>query len=185
MLYPILTERLGIRPLNMDDLDTFVTYRQGPDIARFQGWETTFSINQAIDLIESQNGSVLPEKGEWLQLAIYSLISHEHVGDLAIKSVEDEDSTFELGFTVAKQHQGQGFAKEAASKLISYLVSEVGAKKFIATTDKRNSASIKVLSALNFKQDVSKGWTESSKNEVVAVDYFEISLWPENRQAVG
>jgi RimJ/RimL family protein N-acetyltransferase len=159
----------------MVDLETFVTYRQDPDIARFQGWETTYSKNQAIDLIESQAGSVLPGKGEWLQLAIYTLGTQAHVGDLAIKSVEDEDSAFEIGFTIAKPHQGQGFAKEAASKLISCLASEAGAKKFIATTDSRNSASIKVLDALGFKKNTSKGWTERFKNELVAVDYFEIS----------
>jgi len=169
----------------MVDLGTFISYRQDPDIAQFQGWETTYSIKQAIDLIESQAGLVLPEKGEWLQLAIHSLEHQEHVGDLAIKSVEEEDSTFELGFTIAKQHQGQGFAKEAASKLINYLVSEAEAKKFIATTDSRNSASIKVLAAMGFQKNDSKSWTELFKNEVVAVDYFELSLWPENRQAVG
>jgi RimJ/RimL family protein N-acetyltransferase len=185
MSYPILTERLSIKPLAMVDLDTFVTYRQDPDIARFQGWETSYSKNQAIDLIESQAGSVLPIKGEWLQMAIYNLVSQEHMGDLAIKSVEDEDSTFELGFTIAKPHQGQGFAKEAASKLMRYLVSEAGAKKFIATTESRNSASIKVLAALGFQKNDSKSWTELFKNEVVTIDYFEISLSLENRQAVG
>ncbi len=157
----------------MIDLDTFVAYRQDPDIARFQGWETNYAKNQAIDLIESQAGSMLPEKGEWLQLAIHRLGSREHVGDLAIQSVEDEDSTFELGFTIAKPYQGQGFATEAASRLISYLISEAGAKKFIATTDSRNTASIKVLSALGFKQNSSKGWTETFKDEVVNVEYFE------------
>ena len=172
MSFPILTERLSIRPLAMVDLDIFVAYRQDPDIARFQGWETTYSKNQAIYLIESQAGSVLPEKGEWLQLAIHSLEHQEHMGDLAIKSVE-EDSTFELGFTIAKQHQGQGFSNEAAAKLMSYLALEAGAKKFIATTDSRNTASIKVLSGLGFKQNVSKGWTETFKNEVVDVEYFE------------
>ena len=173
MAFPILTERLSIRPLAMADLETFVTYRQDPEIARFQSWEITYSKEQAIDLIESQAGSVLPEKGEWLQLAICSLVDQEHVGDLGIKSVEDADATFELGFTIAKQHQGRGFAKEAASKLMSFLVLEAGAKKFIATTDSRNTASIKVLSGLGFNQNVSKGWTETFKNEVVDVEYFE------------
>ena len=173
MAFPILTERLSIRPLAMADLETFVTYRQDPVIARFQSWEITYSREQAIDLIESQAGSVLPEKGEWLQLAICSLVDQEHVGDLGIKSVEDADATFELGFTIAKQHQGRGFAKEAASKLMSFLVLEAGAKKFIATTDSRNTASIKVLSGLGFNQNVSKGWTETFKNEVVDVEYFE------------
>jgi aminoglycoside 6'-N-acetyltransferase len=175
MAFPILTERLSIRPLAMVDLGTFVSYRQDPDIARFQGWETTYSKNQAIDLIESQAGLVLPEKGEWLQLAIHSLEHQEHVGDLAIKSVEEEDSTFELGFTIARQHQGQGFAKEAASKLMSYLGLEAGAQRFVATTDARNIASIKVLASLGFKLNTSKGWKERFKNEEVTVEYFEIS----------
>ena len=173
MSYPILSERLSIKPLVMADIDTFVAYRQDPDIARFQGWEITYSKNQAIDLIESQAGLLLPEKGGWLQLAIYKLVGQEHVGDLAIKWVEEEDSTFELGFSVAKQHQGQGYAKEAASTLMTYLVSEAGANKFIATTDSRNTASIKVLSGLGFQQNISKGWTETFKNEVVDVEYFE------------
>ena len=173
MAFPILTERLSIKPLVLADIDTFVAYRQDPDIARFQGWAITYSKNQAIDLIQSQAGSVFPEKGEWLQLAIYILLGQELVGDLAIKSVEDADATFELGFTIAKQHQGQGFAKEAASKLMTYLVSEAGAFKFIATTDSRNNASIKMLSALGFKQNVFKGWTETFKNEKVDVYFFE------------
>ena len=173
MAFPVLTERLSIKPLVMADIDTFVAYRQDPDIARFQGWEITYSKNQAIDLIQSQAGSVFPEKGEWLQLAIYILLGQELVGDLAIKSVEDADATFELGFTIAKQHQGRGFAKEAASKLMNYLVSEAGARKFIATTDSRNNASIKMLSALGFKQNVFKGWTETFKNEKVDVYFFE------------
>jgi aminoglycoside 6'-N-acetyltransferase len=173
MAYPIFTERLSIKPLVMADINTFVAYRQDPDIARFQGWETTYSKNQAIDLIQSQAGSLFPEKGEWLQLAICSLVDQEHLGDLGIKSVEDADATFQLGFTIAKQHQGRGFAKEAASNLMSYLVLEAGAKKFIATTDSRNTASIKVLSGLGFQQNISKGWTETFKNEVVDVEYFE------------
>lgn len=169
----------------MVDLETFISYRQDPEIARFQGWEITYSKDQAIDLIESQAGLMLPEKGHWLQLAIHSLEHIKHVGDLAIKWVEDEDSTFELGFTIAKQHQGQGFAKEAASKLMRCLQLEAGAKKFVATTDSRNSASIKVLSGIGFKQNVSKGWTETFKNEVVEVEYFETPKLSGIRQVPG
>lgn len=157
----------------MVDLETFVRYRQDPAIARYQGWDTNYSRKQALNLIESQAGSVLPEKGEWLQLAIYILEREVHVGDLALKAVQQADSTFELGFTIATQHQGQGFAREAAAKLMHYLVLEAGAKRFIATTDSRNAASIKVLSGLGFRKNVSKGWTETFKGEVVDVEYFE------------
>ena len=172
MPYPLLTDRLSIEPLAMRDLDSFVSYRQDAEIARFQGWEPSYSKAQAIDLIKSQTGVELPSKGQWLQLAIHNRGSGEHLGDLAIHRLEDTDPTYEIGFTIAKKHQGNGFAKEAAGKLMSYLRLQ-GESKFIATTDRRNTSSIKVLTGLGFEIQPSKSWTEEFKNELVTVDYYE------------
>ena len=156
----------------MGDLDSFVSYRQDPEIARFQSWEPSYSRAQAIDLIESQKGVVLPEKGQWLQLAIHNRVSGEHLGDLALHRMEDTDSSYEIGFTIARKHQGNGFAKEATHKLMNYL-SLQGATNFIATTDRRNTSSIKVLTGLGFEIQPSRSWTEEFKNEFVTVDYYE------------
>ena len=176
MYFPIFTERLSLAPMGMSELKTFVSYRQDPAIARFQSWEVSFSIDNAIDLIESQATFISPEKGEWLQLAIFTLAEEEHVGDVAFKLVEDIDSTFELGFTISQRHQRRGFAKEAASGVMTHLVSESQARKFFATTDSRNIASIRLLSALGFTQNDSKGWQEDFKNEIVNVCFFEKSM---------
>ena len=172
MLYPLLTERLSIAPLALPDLESFLAYRQDPEIARFQSWEPSYSKEQALELIESQVGVVLPSKGQWLQLAIHNQVSSELVGDLALHSLEDNNSRFEIGFTIAKKHQGQGFAKEAALRLMDELGFQ-GATKFIAATDSRNIASIKVLTALGFQQQPLKSWSEEFKNELVTVEYFE------------
>jgi RimJ/RimL family protein N-acetyltransferase len=98
------------------------------------------------------------------------------VGDLALHSVVEGEGIFELGFTIAKRHQGQGFAKEAAAMIITHLVAEVGATKFVANTDRRNAASIAVLLALGFRRDSSRTWEENFKNEDVIMDYFETGL---------
>ena len=172
MPYPLLTERLSIAPLAMPDLESFLAYRQDPEIARFQSWDPSYSREQALELIESQVGVELPSKGQWLQLAIHHLMSGELVGDLALHALEENKSRFEIGFTIAKQYQGRGFAREAALRLMNELGFEV-ATKFIAASDSRNKASIKVLTALGFQQQSMKGWTEEFKNELVTVDYFE------------
>ena len=172
MDYPLLTKRLSIRPLGMEDLDSFVSYRRDPDIARFQGWEPTYNKNQALELLESQAGLELPAAGQWLQLAIHNRVDGALVGDLALHLVSDGETVFELGFTIAREHQGNGFAKEATSALIQDLITR-GATKFSATTDRRNLASIKVLTSLGFDIKPSKSWTEEFKNEIVTVDYFE------------
>lgn len=171
--FPLLSERLSIEPLGIEDLGTFLSYRQDPDIARFQSWDPGYSEAQARDLIDSQNGVLFPEKGEWLQLAIHLLDSGHHVGDLALHSLET-DFEFELGFTVAKDQQGKGLAKEAASTLIGYLFNEHGAKRIVATPDARNSASKGLLSSLGFIADPSRSWQEEFKGEFVTVEFFEL-----------
>jgi RimJ/RimL family protein N-acetyltransferase len=173
MTYPLLTPRLSIEPLKRSDLDTFVGYRQDDDVAQFQSWDTTYSAEQAVELIESQAGVKLPGEGQWLQLGIQDQISGELVGDLALHLVNESQSVFEVGFTIASRHQGQGFAREAASRLMSFLFSEIGAEKIVANTDRRNTASIRLLVSLGFKFYPEKSLTEIFKNEIVTVDCFE------------
>ena len=158
----------------MIDVDSFVAYRQDPVIARFQGWEPSFSAEEARALIESQAGVSIPEKGEWLQLAIHERVSGALVGDLALHSATEGDAVFEIGFTIAQAFQAQGLAQEAALRLMNYLFADVGVTKLVANTDRRNTASINLLLALGFVRKPSHSRTENFKNEEVTMDYFEI-----------
>jgi RimJ/RimL family protein N-acetyltransferase len=173
MLYPLVSERLCIEPIELKDLETFVKYRRVPEIARFQSWTSSYSFGQARELLESQTGVSIPKKGEWLQLAVRDASSGELVGDLALHALGDENLCFELGFTISTPHQGKGFAKEAVSTLIQNLKTQVDAKKFVANVDSRNTPSIRVLLRLGFRCDPSKSWTEEFKNELVTVNHFE------------
>ncbi len=169
----IQTPRLSIAPLSHSDVVTFVKYRSDPEIARYQSWDTPYSEAQALALIESQSGIELPRKGEWLQLAIHLRDSDAHIGDLALHTLED-DGDFELGYTIAKAFQGQGYAREATAALIDFLMKNHGARRFIATPDSRNLPSIKLLISLGFVQKPEKSWSEFFKGEDVTVDYFEL-----------
>jgi RimJ/RimL family protein N-acetyltransferase len=172
-VYPLLTKRLSIEPLATKDVLTFVGYRQDSEIARFQGWETSYSHEQAINLLESQAGVELPERGQWLQLAIHNRITGELIGDLAVHRTTAPDKSYEIGFTIARKNHGMGFAQESANRLISFLFMEVMADKLIAHTDRRNNPAIKLLSKLGFNQIFSNSWQEEFKGEFVTVDYFE------------
>ena len=172
MFYPLLTERLSIQPLAMADLESFVTYRRDPDIARFQSWDTSYSHSQAKELIESQNGVLLPAKGDWLQLGIHFGTGKELIGDLAIYRLEEDAVEFELGFTLAKQFQGHGYARESLLALMDYLFNEVSATKLWAITDRRNINSIKLLEAVGFQCDLDRTFTEEFKGENVTVDVY-------------
>ena len=170
--YPLVTNRLSIQPLSLADLGEFVTYRQDPEIARYQNWDISYSSQQALELIESQNGVSLPEQGSWLQLAIHDRQTRVLIGDVALHNTE-QDGSYELGYTIAQPYQNQGFAKEAVSRVLEELVSVIGVKRFIATPDSRNETSIRLLASLGFEQIASKSWTEEFKGELVTVLFFE------------
>ncbi|MEY2826106.1 MAG: hypothetical protein RLZZ122_470 [Actinomycetota bacterium] len=172
MNFPLRTSRLIIEPLAPRDATSFANYRSDPEIARYQSWNTPYSEAQAIALIESQIGLQLPPKGEWLQLAVRIQATDAHVGDLALHTLED-DGDFELGYTIAKAFQGQGYAREATAALIDFLNRNHGATRFIATPDSRNLPSIKLLFSLGFVQKKEKSWSEFFKGEDVTADYFE------------
>jgi RimJ/RimL family protein N-acetyltransferase len=175
MTYPLLTARLSIEPLSLRDLEAFVEYRRDPVIARYQSWDTSYSASQGAELIASQEGILLAAKDDWLQLAIHDRLNGVLVGDLAIHLLDEEDCSFELGFTIAIAFQGNGYAFEACSALMNYLFLEVGAKRLTASTDRRNLRSIKLLDALGFQLEPSRTFTEEFEGEIVTVDEFEIS----------
>ena len=175
MTYPLLTPRLSIEPLSKKDLATFIAYRQDPEIARYQGWDTSYSEQQAAELLDSQFEVLLPGPDQWLQLAIHDLASGELLGDLALHSLDSEKSSFEIGFTLAKANHGNGFAKEAVGRIIQFLFDEVNAKSIVANCDQRNLSAIGLLRSLNFEHKLEKTWTEEFKNELVTVHHFEIN----------
>lgn len=174
MIYPIRTERLSISPLSRADVDQFVAYRQDPLVAKFQSWGTTYSREQALQLIEDQGDLVLPMLGNWMQLALRLGENEVLIGDVAFYLQIEEPPTFEIGFTLATRHQGMGYAKEAAAALMAELINFVGAPKFIAHIDERNLPAATLLRSLGFSHIPEKGWSEEFKGENVRVDYYEI-----------
>jgi len=176
MPFPLLTPRVSIEPLTMRDVDEFVRYRQDPEIARYQSWDTNFSAQQGADLVQSQVDVVLPATGNWLQLAIHDRETGGLLGDLALHAIDDVELTFEIGFTLATKNQGSGIAREAVRRLLDFLFDEVGAISACAHCDSRNSSSITLLLALGFDDRPAESWTEIFKDESIVVNKFELTV---------
>src|ERR671934_256011 len=68
----ITTERLLLRPFQVDDLKAFVAYRSDPEVARYQSWDASYSIADAERFLASQRDVELGAPGAWVQLAAVS-----------------------------------------------------------------------------------------------------------------
>ena len=145
----IITSRLILKYPSLTDADKIYKYRSDPRVYKFQSWLPA-SIEEVTDFISGNPELDSINENEWCQLGVYLASSEELIGDIGICLLEN--NTTELGFTIAPEFQGNGYAFEAVSVLISHLRSEKGIIKIIAHTDPSNDASIYLLKKLDFIQ---------------------------------
>jgi RimJ/RimL family protein N-acetyltransferase len=145
------TERLSLRPFQVDDLEAFVAYRSDPEVARYQSWDDTYSMADAESFLNSQRGLVFGQPGEWLQLAIVDRETGTVRGDCAVRVVTDQPATAEVGVTLARANQGKGMATEALTAVLAELFEQRGMHRVFAHADDRNVPVRRLLERLGFR----------------------------------
>ena len=146
----IVTERLVLRPLRREDVPAFAAYRREPGIARYQGWDTTYSEADGERLVAGQDGVELGEPGPWVQLAAVDRAG-ALCGDCAVRVATDQPRTAEVGVTFAPATQGCGLSTEALGAVVARLFEEHGMHRVYAQADDRNAAVQRLLERLGFR----------------------------------
>jgi RimJ/RimL family protein N-acetyltransferase len=149
----IVTARLSLRPFHADDLEAFVAYRSDPEVARYQAWESTYSMAEAESFLSSQRDLVFGQPGEWVQLAIVDRQTGTVCGDCAVRVVTDQPATAEIGVTLAQANQGKGLATEALTALLTELFEQGGMHRVYAEADDRNVSVCRLLERVGFRSE--------------------------------
>lgn len=147
------TERLLLRRFTDDDLETFLTYRNDPEVARWQGWSVPYPRERAVEFIHKMKSRDPNEPGDWFQAAIVIKDTGEFIGDCAFFIKKDETNTAHMGYTIVQKHWRKGYAVEAARRLMAYLFDERNLRRLIADTDVENTASWKTLEKLGLRRE--------------------------------
>jgi RimJ/RimL family protein N-acetyltransferase len=147
------TPRLRLRRFRESDVDTFARYRSDPAVGRYQGWDAPYPVEQARRFVAAMATAQADVPGEWLQIAVALARNDSLVGDCAFAPETHEPRTVEIGFTIAAQQQGRGYAREAVSLLLRYLFNQLGKHRATASCDPRNAPSIKVLEAVGMRRE--------------------------------
>jgi RimJ/RimL family protein N-acetyltransferase len=151
MAAEIVTERLRLRPFQVDDLEAFVAYRTDPEVARYQSWDDSYSMTDAQSFLASQRQLELGQPGEWLQLAIVDRRTGSLCGDCAVRVEIDPPATAEIGVTLARSRQSEGLATEALAAVVTALFEHQGMHRVFAEADDRNTAVRRLLERLGFR----------------------------------
>lgn len=109
-------------------------------------------LGEAIALVE-ELATGDPAAPGWFQYAIALRSPDEPlIGDIGVNLNENKMQA-EIGFTLDPLHQGHGYATEAVSALLRFLVDERGLLRFSAECDARNAPSARLLERVGFRRE--------------------------------
>ena len=132
----IETNRLKIYPASKEQMEAFIAA-------------------QSIDVLKAAYTEMLdgclahPDQWEWYAIWMIELNDGTHIGDLCFKGVS-EDGSAEIGYGIAEEHQGCGYATEAVSALAEWALKQSGVSCVTAETEENNIASQRVLKKSGF-----------------------------------
>lgn len=148
----IESERLILRRFRDSDLGPFVAYRNDPKVARYQSWDS-YDEQDARTFIREMESAQPGVPDEWFQFAIESKEMGLLIGDCALQVDGQESYRAEIGFTLAREHQGKGFASEAVSRLLDYAFEALELHRVVAITDCRNEPSWALLERVGLRRE--------------------------------
>ncbi len=109
------------------------------------------------ELKEAFEHTILPnvadESKNYLYSTLWTAISktdNKMVGDLCIVGEPNTNGEIEIGYGIHKEFENNGFMTEMVSCIIAWAKAQPNVKAVIASTEKRNIASFKVLEKNNF-----------------------------------
>lgn len=149
---PIPCARCLLRPFRDADLEAFSAYRSDPEVARYQSWSPPFTLERARALVNAVRAVPFDTPGTWYQIAIADLATDSLLGDCALHFLEDGKQV-EIGFTLARAHQGRGLVREAVTALLDHVLGPLSKHRVFAVTDARNDSAIRLLTHLGFRRE--------------------------------
>ncbi|TCC10480.1 GNAT family N-acetyltransferase [Kribbella soli] len=143
------TDRLTLRRFKPTDAEQFAAYRSDPQVARFQSWDAPVPLAEAQRTVERfAEGD--PEAPGWFQYAVD--LDGVLIGDLGL-NLHENLMQADLGFTLASEYQGHGYASEAVRGLLHHLFVDRELHRVSAECDARNTASARLLERVGFTRE--------------------------------
>ncbi len=161
----IETARLILKPLTYDQLVKYTKCDNSLE-AELNLNETSRTISP--ELKEAFEQTILPNVADTTKNYLYSTLwtaifkaENKMIGDLCIVGEPNADGAIEIGYGTYDEFQGNGFMTEIVGGIIEWAKAQQIVKAIIASTDKVNTASFKVLEKNNFNKS---GETETLIN---------------------
>ena len=145
------TERLVIRPIQLNDKVSIFEYRSDSETNKYQVWipKTIKDVELFINGIAKQIN--IPET--WFQFVLIEKESQKVIGDLGVHFFDKHNKQVEIGCTLNKIFHYKGYATEAVSRIIDFLFIELKKHRIIASIDPNNKSSVRLVERIGFRKE--------------------------------
>lgn len=163
--YPILTERLRLRPFRQDDLDYLADVLSRPEVVRYLYHDGLDREAAAKELGKRLTYTSITGEGGRLMLVVEAVATGEVVGDVSLGYHSRNHRSGEIGWVLHPEHHGRGYATEAARVMLRLGFEGLGLHRIVARCDARNRASIRVMERLGMRREAHLVENEYVKGE--------------------
>lgn len=176
MKHILETTRLYLREIEESDLDFLTALHRDPDVMRYIGPpRTRKAVRERIEKIR-QSYVDFPGRGIWMAC------EQSNDNPIGWGCLKDLDGTelIEIGYRLAKDAWGKGYATEIARALVEYGFNGYGLEKIVGVTTPDNIGSQKVLEKAGLVRNGSGRYYNSD------VFFYELlrEEWHANQRAI-
>jgi RimJ/RimL family protein N-acetyltransferase len=176
---PRQSARLLLRPIAVEDWPQIHRYMSDPEVT---AWLPEGLLDEAASqAFAARHAGQAPEA-----LAVLSRDGAEFLGHMVFHPWF-APRTHEIGWVIARAHQGRGYATEAADALLAWAFEGLGCHRVIATCQPQNPASWRVMEKLGMRREAhfraclprpSGDWWDEYFYAVLADEYFAAKRHP-------
>ena len=149
------SERLILRQAREEDLEPLLVSWSDPVMTRYTGLKPDvrgFLTQLIADMQVKQPGETEPG-GPWYQFIVARREDGAMLGDLGAGFGLPGERQVELGYRIHPAFHRRGYAREAVSALIDYLVEAHAVHRLVGVAAADNAASVATLRSLGFRQE--------------------------------
>ncbi|MBL0126263.1 MAG: GNAT family N-acetyltransferase [Flavobacteriales bacterium] len=153
----LTTPRLVLREVHMDDAPAFFAMRSDPEVMRYVHRPMAKTMDDAIAFItrvqEGQRANTCAQWAMTLKERDSGAEAGEMIGVIGTWRIDLEHHRGELGYTLARDHWGQGLMSEAIATVMEQAFNVFKLHSVEAWTEPRNVASVRALEKNGFVRE--------------------------------
>ena len=147
----LCTERLVLRKISVSDAEDMFAYSANEDLTRYLLWDPhpdLFYTEHYIRYLQERYAA-----GDFYDFAVVSKETGRMIGTVGFTSFDLPNRSAEIGYVIAPNSQGRGYATEAVTRLISFGFDECALERISAVCMKENLASMRVMEKCGLKRE--------------------------------